>query len=236
MKTTSPQDYDRHYFLHETQGACEFRQSRGEILGIKHARVLAILAPARGEKILDIGCGRGELVLHARKSGASAFGIDFSKDALRLASIKNSGRLAIARCTALPVKECSFDAAVLSDVIEHISAQEAALCLSAAHSALKSGGRLVVHTNNAHTVKAAEILGIIPGTRFGKNNPKKTRHVNFFSERGLKCTLEEADFSARAWSEKIDARRFAFAGGHTLIGVAVALGFGGDLFAIGVKK
>lgn len=236
MKTTSPQDYGRHYFLHETQGACDFRQSRGEILGIKHARVLSLLAPKGGEKILDIGCGRGELVLHARKSGASAFGIDFSKDALRLAAPKNRSRLAIARCTALPVKDCSFDAAILSDVIEHISAQEAALCLSAAHSALKKGGRLVVHTNNARTVKAAEILGIIPGTRFGKNNPKKTRHVNFFSEGGLKHALGCAGFGAKVWSEKIDARRFAFPGGRTLIGIAVALGLGGDLFAVGVKK
>ncbi|MFH1224995.1 MAG: glycosyltransferase [Candidatus Diapherotrites archaeon] len=231
-----PEDYGENYFLNETRGSAEFRESRGEMLGEKHGRVLSLLEPKSGERILDIGCGRGELAYHAAKSGATCFGLDFSPAALRLAQEKNRGRLVQGACTELPFRKGAFDAAVLGDIIEHIDREDAVRCIAAAHLALKKGGRLLIHTNNVRTVKAAEILGIIQGTRFRRNDPKKTRHINFLGRLELERMLSDAGFRSMAWTEKIGRKRFNFPARDAMLDAACRLGFGADLFALGVKK
>ena len=45
------------------------------------ARALALAQPAAGLRLLDIACGRGEMVALAAAAGADAFGIFFSRDA-----------------------------------------------------------------------------------------------------------------------------------------------------------
>src|SRR5690606_36694509 len=42
--------------------------------------VVELLQPIKGEKILDIGCGTGDLAYEISKSGATVTGTDFSKD------------------------------------------------------------------------------------------------------------------------------------------------------------
>ena len=48
--------------------------------------VVELLAPARGERILDLGCGTGHLTSLIAESGAEVVGIDSSEDMVRVAS------------------------------------------------------------------------------------------------------------------------------------------------------
>ena len=48
-----------------------------------HKKVISFLAPLKG-KVLDIGCGTGNFLAHAQKSGWDTYGIDFDKDAIEV--------------------------------------------------------------------------------------------------------------------------------------------------------
>src|SRR5690606_11462865 len=50
--------------------------------------VVELLQPTKGEKILDIGCGTGDLTYEISKSGANVTGMDFSKDMIEQAKNK----------------------------------------------------------------------------------------------------------------------------------------------------
>ena len=74
--------YSREYFLTECNGHEEFQQGR---LPSRLQAALAIAGELKGKRILDVGCGRGEVVLYCLRQGAEACGVDYSADALVLA-------------------------------------------------------------------------------------------------------------------------------------------------------
>ncbi len=46
------------------------------------ASLLELLAPQPGERILDVGCGTGQLTADIAKAGAQVIGLDYSSDML----------------------------------------------------------------------------------------------------------------------------------------------------------
>jgi arsenite methyltransferase len=107
------------------------------------------LAPAPGERILDVGCGPGfycaELLERVGRSGA-VVGVDGSPQMLAAATRRSEGHHNIAFYEAdvasLPVEDASFDAALCVQVLEYVPDVSAAL--AEMHRALRGGGRLVV--------------------------------------------------------------------------------------------
>jgi len=76
-----------------------------------------------GERVLDVGCGKGELAYDlAEGAGASVTGIDVNRDALDFARTRfRSDRLELIEADAREWQpEEPFDAVVLSNVLEHI--------------------------------------------------------------------------------------------------------------------
>lgn len=148
MRRIPPETYDRAYFLSNTcEGADEYHSGRG--LSTLKARQLRHLRPGPGTRVLDLGCGRGEVLLACHRAGARVAGIDSSAAAVEITRETLDGIDADVRqgdVTRLPWPDASFDAVLSGDVIEHLVPEDAAAMLREAHRVLRPGGRLVLHT------------------------------------------------------------------------------------------
>jgi len=110
----------------------------------QRARVIELLAPQPGERVLDIGCGPGHLVREIAdlvEPGGSAVGVDISQDMLRLAA-EQGAQVMHTPDIALPLDSRSIDAAVATQVYEFVADLPAAL--AELHRVLRPGGRAVI--------------------------------------------------------------------------------------------
>jgi SAM-dependent methyltransferase len=118
-------------------------------LEAQRARVLEVLAPLPGERILDVGTGPGLLAveLAARVgSDGQVVGIDISDDVLELARRRLKG-LEQACCVrgnavSLDLPDGSFDAVVSTQVHEYVADMPRAL--AELHRVLRPGGRALI--------------------------------------------------------------------------------------------
>jgi len=137
--------YTEEYFLSRCGGVGAFK--KGEI-GPRYQQALSYLKPRSGESILDVGCGRGEIIKECKKKGCIAIGIDYSKAAVKISKNYVKGIIIRASGTHLPFRNDVFDAITLIDVIEHLDKFDTHNCLSELHRVLKTNGRILVRTPN----------------------------------------------------------------------------------------
>ncbi len=143
-----PDVYDRDYFLSEIcEGFGEFQD--GEV-SFNKAKQVRILDPRPGMKILDAGCGRGEVLLACARAGAEVAGVDYSDAAVGLTRETlvdyPDADLRVGDVTALPWEDDTFDRIQFSDVIEHLDPPQTVPALAEFRRVLKPGGFLLVHT------------------------------------------------------------------------------------------
>ena len=167
----APTAYTSHYFLTAVEGHQEFRASNGRRLSPRLRRALELAEPGPGRRVLDIACGRGELVLHGALRGAYVVGIDYAQAAIELArgsldgsaepSAGGAGRglaevgsaqgvragLARMDATRLAFQPATFDVALMLDFVEHVPQAELEEALLQVRRSLKPGGRLIIHTS-----------------------------------------------------------------------------------------
>lgn len=106
------------------------------------ATLVELLDPQPGERILDLGCGTGELTHQISESGASVVGIDSSTELIATAQQRFS-HLKFYQQDATQLSGIERYDAVFSNAVLHwIKDQDAVT--AAAHHTLKPGGRLVV--------------------------------------------------------------------------------------------
>jgi demethylmenaquinone methyltransferase/2-methoxy-6-polyprenyl-1,4-benzoquinol methylase len=119
--------------------------------GRHHAwRKLAARALVRpGDRVVDVGCGTGDLALASLSAGAAnVLGVDFARPMLTHARTKARARrarglsLAVADATALPLADASVDVWCSAFVVRNIPDLDAAL--AEAFRVLRPGGRLGV--------------------------------------------------------------------------------------------
>jgi SAM-dependent methyltransferase len=123
---------------------------------------LAALAPARGERTLDVGSGLGQLTRDiARATGAFTLGIERSEAqrarALELATA--DGEVALAEFRAGDARELplapaewgTFDCAHTRFLLEHVPDPEAVV--SAMARAVRSGGRVVLEDDDHEVLR-----------------------------------------------------------------------------------
>jgi 2-polyprenyl-3-methyl-5-hydroxy-6-metoxy-1,4-benzoquinol methylase len=154
MKSTDVIDiYDSDYFLKAVDGYVEFSCFDGSIASLfsRYQRNIQMLGLLPHHKLLEFGCGRGEVCIYHALQGGEAKGVDFSGDAIKLARDKAASLNA-----QVDFVETSFDALnelpetydriLASEFIEHISRQEGELFFKKAFSLLKPGGKLLIYT------------------------------------------------------------------------------------------
>lgn len=97
-------------------------------------------------RILDIGCGAGDLLGALRKKGHAGIGLDISESALKSAAeLKVPGVQASYRDP--PFADRSFDVVTMFHVLEHVPDPDTAI--SVASRLLDSNGRIVIQVPNA---------------------------------------------------------------------------------------
>lgn len=69
-----------------------------------------------GQRVIDVGCGRGRLALALAQRGLSVFGVDLGRDC----PAGLAGRYAVARTESLPLADGCADVVVCAHVLEHI--------------------------------------------------------------------------------------------------------------------
>lgn len=155
IRRVDPSVYTKEYYLTDCTGYKEFKESYGTILEPRFEELVKYFDIKPGMHVLDIGCGRGELVLYAVKKGASAVGIDYSKDAIRLAnrlylnqpkSIQEKMRFLEMDAKKLEFDNDMFDLIILTDVVEHLYPEELDMVFREIKRVLKNGGIVVMHT------------------------------------------------------------------------------------------
>ena len=136
-----------------------FRGSE-ELIGNRQAVYLPLLeghAP-----VLDVGCGRGELLELLRDAGISATGVDI--DPAMAERCRSKGLVgvvvgdAVGHLRAMP--DSSLGAVVAAQVIEHLPYAELLDFIRLSAQKLRPGGRLIVETVNPHAPKALKTFWV----------------------------------------------------------------------------
>jgi len=117
----------------------------------RRARMLLdYLSLQEGDRVIDVGCGMGVyLMLMTRLRRPQLYGLDLERNRLRRAHAEvAAARLVSADIRRLPFAPEAFDKALMSEVLEHVPDDEAAL--GAVHRLLRPGGVLAVSVPHAH--------------------------------------------------------------------------------------
>jgi len=133
------------------------------------------------KKILDVGCGDGQIVSYLNRNGFQATGCD-SADA----AIKISGQIK-ADATNLPFSENSFEAVMAISLIEHLTSGQFDKFLKETRRVLIPAGYFFLVTPNRSSP-----LRIIEGKNwFAYRDPT---HVQYYSPTSLKRILKKQGF------------------------------------------
>jgi len=104
--------------------------------------LVTLLAPKKGEHILDLGCGTGQLAAAIAASGALVEGVDHSEDMINTAKETYSGIQFLVEDAESLNYQMKYDAIFSNAVFHWIS--NPAKAVNNVYNALKPGGRFVV--------------------------------------------------------------------------------------------
>ncbi len=140
--------YDREFFLSPLlEGYDEFQ--RGALSTVK-ARQIDMLEIFPGCRLLEVGFGRGEFLMHCARAGAQVAGVDYADAAVEIGRQTLAGvpgvDLRRADARHLPHAEGTFDRAYSGDTIEHMCRADAIEMLAEMYRVLRPGGFLLVKT------------------------------------------------------------------------------------------
>ena len=114
--------------------------------------VLGLLNPQAGERILDVGCGTGQLTAEIARAGATVTGVDLSPEMIAEARRNFPGtRFAVHDVCDLPF-EGEFDAVFSNAALHWVTrAEEAVISIA---GAVRPGGRFVAEMGGRGNIRA----------------------------------------------------------------------------------
>jgi SAM-dependent methyltransferase len=149
----------------------------GAFKKVKFYRLLG-LRSGLGKKVIDIGCGRGDLLSFAQRRDWQTLGFEFDTSSARKAAVDS--RLNVMVAEELPqqmaLQAGRADLITMLHVLEHVENPDEVL--RACRSALSPQGRLIVEVPNARSISAR----ISPSTWLGWDPPNHHFH---FGPQGL---------------------------------------------------
>lgn len=194
----------------------DFLASKGDRLPPRMARSLLLMNLEPGMRVLDMGCGRGEIVLHAARRGARVVGIDYSADCLRLtrrtlevAPQRDRDRVTLrqADATALPFGDEVFERVLMLDIVEHLHDWQIGRALREAYRVLNPQGYLVLHTlPNRWALEYGYPLMRLLSRRLPstpRSDVERSVHINEQDPLSLKRALDKTGFAFKIWLENL---------------------------------
>lgn len=205
-------DYTEHY----TIDACDmpmpedmghFRQSFEKR---RFTLIAGIVVRRRGLHVADIGCGNGWLSEMMADRGSSVVGVDLGLDSITRASRRLSVKhpripFILGDVYRLPLADSQFDAAVASEMVEHLDSPFDAIVELA--RIVKPGGEVVIST--PYREKIEQTLCI----HCNRKTPVNA-HLHSFDEESMASLMARAGLSVKqtiAFGNRI-AERFGMAG------------------------
>jgi O-antigen chain-terminating methyltransferase len=179
----SPHVWDATYLHFED----EFRGSRDEIqrrVAIYVPKFRAAEAGTEASPILDVGCGRGELLEVLRQEGLVAFGVDTNGAAIeqcRARGLKVEMRDGFEALRAIP--DGSLGGIAALHVVEHLPFELMLKLIDEALRVLRPGGVAIFETPNPTNVLVGSSNFYIDPTHRNPVHPKTLRHL--MEARGL---------------------------------------------------
>jgi glycosyltransferase involved in cell wall biosynthesis/2-polyprenyl-3-methyl-5-hydroxy-6-metoxy-1,4-benzoquinol methylase len=146
--------YSAHYFLSDGSAEQDAAVARlKEATARLHLQHIDAYHELPGKRLLEVGCGNGELLVEAQKRGYDVTGVEISPSATRIAQDKlGSERVRCGDIEHVTLERASFDVCVLSDVIEHT--RNPARFLQIIHELLVPGGTLFIVTPSLNSFTA----------------------------------------------------------------------------------
>ena len=155
------------------------------------------VAPSPGDRILDVGCGKGHLVKALSELGIESVGIDLNPNAADVAVVP---RVKTMSAINLDFEDESFDAVVSFHSIEHIPRIEDAL--EEMVRVVKPGGKVLL----VYPAEPIRGLYAIPTSIILHRSPFKARQVHIHklnpqmvAKLGAAVGLREVNRKLRMW-------------------------------------
>lgn len=237
--------YDSDYYLYDYASDPKKYLSNLENLPVSLGRCFGYAGPKPGEKVLDLGCGRGHLAYYCVMKGCDVTAIDYSKDAVDLA-LKTRGMLPGNLKDKMTVKQMDFkkldaeekyDIIFMADLLEHLYDYELDALFDKIKQILKPNiGRAIIHTapNKLWVNIIFPLKRILdwPKTLRKKKDfyykrdkysydPKM--HVNEQTPRSVEKLLKSKGFTAKVWCDD---------GSSNVISILTKKFAGADIWAI----
>ena len=131
--------------------------------------VLEWLAAQPGERLLDLGCGDGQLTARIAATGADARGVDASPAMVAAARARGIATDE-AGAENLPYNDASFDAVFSNAALHWVREQDA--MMAEVHRVLRPGGRFVAEMGGHGNIAAIRVGLIAVLERHGLAAPK----------------------------------------------------------------
>lgn len=215
--------YTEDYFLTACEGYDEFIASEGVQLSRRLKDAFAVADVRPGMRLLDVGCGRGEILRHCLRSGIEAYGIDYAEVATLMSRdvilderqkpetphIPTGVLRSDAKYLSFP--SGYFDRVLMFDVVEHLYPWELHAAMLEVRRVLKPRGKFIVHTApnrwyDAYAYPLVRRFRTLLGQ--GDRYPADPRaiipvnqdvHVNEQDIFSMRRTLQAAGFRAHIW-------------------------------------
>lgn len=132
-----------------------------DIGALKHKdKLLHLLDINKGEKILDVGCEVGAMMVYTGLMGAEVSGVDIDPDSVKKANLYLEkygikGRAIAGDARNLEFPDNSFDKVVSSDFLEHMKSEDNIRVLEEIRRVVKPGGIIVIKTPNLAYLKCS---------------------------------------------------------------------------------
>ena len=137
--------------------------------------VLEWLAAQPGERILDLGCGDGQLTQRIASTGANVVGVDASPQMAAAARLRGIF-VKEANAESLPFQAAAFDAVFSNAALHWVRNQDA--MMAEVHRVLMPGGRFVAEMGGHGNIAAIRVALMAVLTRHGLADSEK--EVNHF--------------------------------------------------------